>query len=68
MDRRVLWWLAKGLEGLGLVLVLVGVLISVSLGFEDEGLSSMSAEFRGLAWGGGMFLAGVLLERWLKTR
>lgn len=66
--RSGLWWLAKVLEGVGMLIVLVGVFMSVSLGLEDEGLSSMAAEMKGLAWGGGMFLAGWLLERRLGTR
>jgi hypothetical protein len=66
--RRVLWWLAKVLEGFGLVIVLVGVFISMNLGFEDQGLASMASEFRGLALGGALFVAGVLIERSLKTR
>jgi hypothetical protein len=66
--RSGLWWLAKGLEGLGLLVVLVGVFMSISLGLEDEGLGSMAAEMKGLVWGGGMFLAGWLLERRLGAR
>lgn len=67
-SRRGLWWIAKGLEGVGLVLVLAGVFISMSLGFEDEGLASMAAEFKGLAVGGAMFVAGVLIERAIRAR
>jgi hypothetical protein len=66
--RGGLWWLAKGLEGVGMLVVLVGVFMSISLGLEDDGLSSMAAEMKGLVWGGGMFLAGWLLERRLGTR
>jgi hypothetical protein len=68
VPRRALWWLAKGLEGIGMLLVLVGVFISISLGLEDEGLSSMRTEMRGLAVGGGLFLAGWLIERRIGTR
>ena len=68
MRRSWLWYLAKGLEGVGLVVVLWGVVVSMQLGFGDEGLSSMKAEFYGLAIGGGCFAAGWLLERSLGTR
>ncbi len=66
--RGGLWWLAKALEGVGMLVVLVGVFMSMSLGFEDQGLSSMAAEMKGLIWGGGLFLAGWLLEKRLGTR
>jgi hypothetical protein len=66
--RGVLWWLAKVLEGVGMLVVLVGAFMSISLGLEDEGLSSMAAEMKGLVWGGGLFLAGWLLERRLGAR
>jgi hypothetical protein len=63
MSRETLWKLAKVLEGLGLVVVLVGVAWSVTLGFQDRGLESMGIEFRGLAIGGALFVVGFLLER-----
>ena len=66
--RGALWWLAKLLEGVGMVIVLVGVFWSVSLGLEDDGLSSMAAEMKGLALGGGLFALGWMLERSLGTR
>jgi hypothetical protein len=68
MEKSLIWKLAKLLEGIGLVVVLVGVLISINLGFEEEGLASMAQEFQGLMVGGGIFLAGYLLERWAGTR
>lgn len=68
MPKRALWWLAKGLEGAGMLLVLVGVFISISLGLEDEGLSSMQTEMRGLAAGGALFLLGWLIERRIGAR
>ena len=68
MNRRALWWVAKTLEGVGMIVVLVGVFISMNLGFEDRGLASMSSEFQGLAVGGGLFVCGVVLERALRTR
>jgi hypothetical protein len=63
-----LWWLAKLLEGVGMVIVLVGIFWSVSLGLEDDGLSSMAAEMKGLMLGGGLFALGWALERGLGTR
>ncbi|MCZ6596127.1 MAG: hypothetical protein O7B99_00650 [Planctomycetota bacterium] len=66
--RSRLWVLAKILEGVGMVLVLAGVIISMRLGFEDEGLESMAFEMKGLLAGGALFLLGWLLERWSGTR
>ncbi len=68
MTRGGWWWLAKALEGIGALVVLAGVFVSISLGLEDEGLGSMLAETRGLVIGGGLFLLGWLLERRLGTR
>jgi hypothetical protein len=66
--KKVVWWIAKGLEGLGMLIVLVGVFYSISLGLEDDGLSSMKAEMQGLMVGGGMFVVGWLLERSVGSR
>jgi hypothetical protein len=66
--KRGLWWFAKALEGVGMVIVLVGVFISMSEGFQGRGLESMTYEFQGLALGGAMFVAGVLIERRLGSR
>lgn len=68
MNRGAWWWVAKTLEGLGMVVVLVGVFFSMSLGFEGRGLESMTYEFKGLALGGGLFVLGVLIERRIGTR
>ncbi len=69
MKSPWVYYLAKGLEGLGLVVVLVGVLMSIQLGIgEEEGLESMKAESYGLAIGGGLFLLGWLLERAIGSR
>jgi hypothetical protein len=65
---RWLWLLAKGLEGLGLVVVLVGLATSIRLGFHDEGLRSMKYESYALLFGGAIFLAGMALERRLGAR
>jgi hypothetical protein len=63
MSPRTWWWIAKSLQGAGLLVVLVGVFWSVSAGFEGEGLASMEHEFRGLFVGGGLFCVGVVIER-----
>jgi len=65
---RWLWLLAKGLEGLGMVVVLVGLVLSVRLGFQDEGLKSMQYESYALVGGGAIFLVGMLLERRIGAR
>jgi hypothetical protein len=51
LSGRSVWFLAKLLEGAGLVVILVGVLFSMGLGFQDRGLESMQIEFRGLGIG-----------------
>jgi len=56
------------LEGLGLVVIAVGVLGSVELGFHDRGLESMGLEFRALGVGGALFVVGWIIERKLGTR
>ena len=68
MSSSSLWKLAKVLEGLGLVVILVGVLFSVTLGFEDKGLESMGIEFQALGIGGLLFLVGWTIERRLGAR
>ena len=65
---RAAFLLAKLLEGAGLVVILLGVLFSMGLGFQDRGLESMQIEFRGLAIGIGLFAAGWLIERSLGAR
>jgi hypothetical protein len=68
VSGRAAWWFAKLLEGAGLVVILVGVLFSMGLGFQDRGLESMQIESRGLAIGAGLFAAGWLVERSLRSR
>ncbi len=63
LNKKSLWTVAKLLEGIGLIIVLVGLTQSISLGMNDDGLGSMTSEFRGLGVGGGIFIIGVLLER-----
>jgi hypothetical protein len=65
---RSLWLLAKALEGLGMVVVLVGLVLSVQLGFQDEGLKSMKYEGYALLAGGAIFLLGMLIERRIGAR
>ena len=60
---RFLWWLAKALEFTGLIVVLVGVVLSIQLGMGEEGLKSMKYESIALAVGGGLFFLGWILER-----
>jgi hypothetical protein len=54
--------LAKALQGLGLVLVLVGLMLSIRLGWGEDGLESMRMEMLGLIGGGLVFALGWLLE------
>jgi len=68
VQKKTLWTLAKLLEGVGLVVVLSGVFLSMSRGAQGEGLASMAAEYQGLLAGGGLFLVGVLIERFAGTR
>ena len=68
MKRPWLWYLAKGLEAIGLLAVLWGLLLSISLGMGEEGLESMKAESYGLVIGGVLFLAGWGLERAIGSR
>jgi hypothetical protein len=63
MQRSWLWYLGKGLEGLGMVVVLVGLVVSIRLGLDEEGLASMRYEGTALALGGGLFLLGWMCER-----
>jgi hypothetical protein len=66
--RKVVWGLAKLLQGAGLLVVLVGLFGSISLGLEDQGLSSMTHELNGLMWGGLLFATGWILERAARGR
>ena len=68
MKHPALWWLAKALEGIGMVVVLAGLLLSIQLGMQEEGLKSMKYEFNALMIGGGMFLVGWWIERMLGAR
>ncbi len=63
MSRNWIWSVAKAMEGLGLVAVLVGLVLSVQYGVQDESMESMRFELYGLVGGGLLFALGVLLER-----
>ncbi len=63
MSKHQLWILAKGLEGIGMVVVLVGLVLSVELGFRDEGMTSQYAELIALLSGLFLFGLGFLIEK-----
>lgn len=64
-----MWWrLAKGLEFVGMVVVLAGLVASMSLGVGEDGLKSMAYSGYGLLWGGLIFLAGYAIERRIGAR
>ena len=66
--RDFMWSLAKGLEGVGMIVVLGGLVLSITAGMHDEGMKSMRGEAYGLAIGGGLFFVGWLMERKLGAR
>jgi hypothetical protein len=51
-----------------MVIVLVGLVTSIGLGLQEEGLKSMKYESYALLAGGAIFLAGMLLERRIGAR
>ncbi|MEX1025642.1 MAG: hypothetical protein WD226_11260 [Planctomycetota bacterium] len=61
--QKQLFWLGKALQGVGLVVILVGLVISIQLGLDEEGLASMAYEGWALLVGGGLFAVGWLLQR-----
>ena len=61
--RGPLYTVAKVLQGIGLIVILVGLMLSVQLGMNDDGMESMYSEAYGLAAGGGLFLLGWFIER-----
>ena len=60
---KTLWYVGKALEGAGLLVVLAGLLMSIQLGLQEEGLASMKYEGTALGVGGGLFFVGWLIER-----
>ena len=65
---RSVYFLAKALEGAGLLVVLIGCVWSMFLGFRDRGLESMGIELRSLVGGAILFAAGWMLERAMGSR
>lgn len=63
MKGKWVWTLAKILQGVGMVLVLAGLVLSMRLGMQEQALESMRFEMNGLIYGGGVFVVGWLLER-----
>jgi len=63
MAGRGRFLVGKSFQALGLVAILIGLLASISAGFDDEGLKSMAFEMRGLMVGGALFLVGFAIER-----
>lgn len=61
MPTRYLF--ARALQVMGMAAVLVGLAISVSLGFQDEGLKSMQYELYALIGGAVLFYLGRWLQR-----
>jgi hypothetical protein len=68
MSKQHLWILAKALEALGMIVVLVGLVLSVELGFQDEGMTSQYAELVALLCGVLLFGVGFVIERVTGTR
>jgi hypothetical protein len=68
MERSWIWYAAKACEGIGLTVVLWGLVMSMNLGMQEDGLKSMAIEGYGLMIGGGLFLVGWLIERRIGSR
>lgn len=68
MPRQSIWYFAKILEAIGMVIVLVGLLMSISYGMEEQGLKSMVYETKALGIGGALFIVGWFIENRLGTR
>lgn len=60
---KLAWKLGRLMQGLGLIVTLVGVLMSVDAGMRDQGLESQRMELMGLLLGGGLFIAGWVVTR-----
>jgi len=68
MSKATLWRLAKFLELVGMCIVLAGLVMSISLGMDEEGLKSMAYSGYGLMIGGGLFILGYFIERSVGAR
>ncbi len=60
---KLVWQIGRLMQGIGLVVVLAGVLMSVDAGMQDESLKSQRMELMGLLLGGGLFIAGWVVTR-----
>ncbi len=60
---RSLGLVGKGLQALGLLIILVGLLVSIGLGSMEQGLHSMWVELQALGGGVLLFAIGTLLLR-----
>jgi uncharacterized membrane protein (DUF441 family) len=69
VNKRAIWYVAKGLEFVGMIVVLVGVLISINEGLvQENSLASQRYEFIGLGAGGALFVLGWWIERSVGAR
>lgn len=68
MKKATIWRFAKFLELAGMCIVLAGLVMSISLGMDEEGLKSMAYSGYGLIYGGLIFMAGYFLERGMGAR
>lgn len=68
MNKANLWRFAKLLELIGMCVVLAGLVMSISLGMDEEGLKSMAYSGYGLMAGGGLFALGYFIERSVGAR
>ncbi|MFT5288731.1 MAG: hypothetical protein ACI8QS_003150 [Planctomycetota bacterium] len=68
MKSPLIWWVAKTLEGIGMIVVLVGLTVSIQLGFDDEALESMRYESYALVIGLVLFFVGWMIERRIGAR
>lgn len=60
---KFVWQLGRLMQATGLIVVLVGVLMSVDAGMRDQSLESQRMELMGLLLGGGLFIAGWVVTR-----
>lgn len=65
---RTLGLVGKGLQALGLLVVLVGLVVSIGLGSMEQGLHSMWVELQALGAGVLLFAIGTLLQRHAGSR
>lgn len=63
MGSSRIFLLGKALQALGLIVILVGVVVSIGLGRMEQGLESMWVELQALLAGVLLFAAGTFLLR-----